>query len=1091
MAKARATAAKDAGVASALICLTLGFAACARRPGDAPASGATASPSAVPSEDVAGAPAPRRDPWAAEARGPVEKLDAGAVIERRFASSTPHLYRLRLEADHYVRLAVEQHGVDVELRLTGPDGRTSVELDLSEGQLGNEDVAVVADQAGDCTLAVRPAGSHDTGSYVLRVASLRQARPEDRRRANAYAWIASAEMLRNAQVADGLQRAGVFYRRALDEWRALGAEREAALTLRRWGRALIDQDQLRQALETFQEALSIERRSGDRRQQAHALNDLVPVAHRVGVSDVGAPAHDALRLARAESDRFAEADALHNLGLLTASSGDAEGALAYYDAELALWRALGTRRHEAAALHAQGRACTLLGRFDEAKDLFEQALSIRRSSAHASGESATLLQLGWLRYLARDYEGALERYGQAFEVARRAGLDGDLPALLDRRASALLALGRRDEALAMYRDALERLRRAGSRTGYARTLSNIAGVHAEMREWDLAAREYDEAMRGLRAVRDLDALPSVLLDRAQMLRDRGEVERAERAVQSALDLLEQLRNLVGGEVSRATYLAARHKFFDFHVDLLMQREADEPGAGHATRAFEVTEQARARALLDDLAWSRRDPALDARTRAEDRELDARLDAAVATEQRLAEQDATGEQRSAAAADVAALLRAQDERRGRRRSAASRDAAWSSARPLGLAAIQRDVLDDDTLMVAYFLGEKRSFVWLVGRTSFEFQPLPPRDTIEALARSVYELVPRSRERGVRQQAALLSASLADVVLGPLRGRLGHKRLLLIGDGALHYVPFAALLVRPERPPDARETGSAWLDGRVPLVAEHELVTAPSASVLGHVRSEWLQRQPARHLLAVLADPVFERSDRRLGGAAVAPPQEPPAAEAVGDLERSASDVGLPQPRRLPYSRLEAEKILALVPVGQSLRALDFDASRETVLLGRLRDYRILHFATHGLLNARHPELSGLVLSRVDRDGHPQDGFLRVGDLYQLSLPADLVVLSACRTALGRDVRGEGLVGLTQAFLRAGAARVLVSLWNVNDRATADLMARFYDALLTRGMAPAAALRVAQLAFMRDRAFAAPAYWAGFTLQGDWREGRSGH
>jgi CHAT domain-containing protein len=191
-------------------------------------------------------------------------------------------------------------------------------------------------------------------------------------------------------------------------------------------------------------------------------------------------------------------------------------------------------------------------------------------------------------------------------------------------------------------------------------------------------------------------------------------------------------------------------------------------------------------------------------------------------------------------------------------------------------------------------------------------------------------------------------------------------------------------------------------------------------------------------------------------------------------------------RLPFSRREAAAVTALAPAGQALSALDFAASRATATSDRLRDYRIVHFASHGLLDLENPELSGIVLSLVDEEGRPQDGFLRLAEVYGLRLRADLVVLSGCQTGLGRQFRGEGLVGLSRGFLNAGAARVVASLWKVDDRATAELMRRFYRAVLgAPALPPAAALREAQLAMAREERWAHPFHWAGFVLQGEWR------
>jgi CHAT domain-containing protein len=235
--------------------------------------------------------------------------------------------------------------------------------------------------------------------------------------------------------------------------------------------------------------------------------------------------------------------------------------------------------------------------------------------------------------------------------------------------------------------------------------------------------------------------------------------------------------------------------------------------------------------------------------------------------------------------------------------------------------------------------------------------------------------------------------------------------------------------------------------------------------------------------VFADPVFDRSDPRvrLDGTGAEPAEAPPEA-----LERALRSVtGRGALARLPFSRQEADAIVALAPSGLALAATGFAANREAATSPRLGEYRYVHFATHGVLNTRQPELSGVVLSLVDRAGRRQDGFLRLHDVYNLRLSADLVVLSGCQTGLGKELAGEGLVGLTRGFMFAGAPRVVASLWPVDDLATSELMKRFYRGMLKEGLAPAAALRAAQLELARLPRLGRPYYWAGFVLQGEWR------
>jgi CHAT domain-containing protein len=252
-----------------------------------------------------------------------------------------------------------------------------------------------------------------------------------------------------------------------------------------------------------------------------------------------------------------------------------------------------------------------------------------------------------------------------------------------------------------------------------------------------------------------------------------------------------------------------------------------------------------------------------------------------------------------------------------------------------------------------------------------------------------------------------------------------------------------------------------------------------------------------MLAVIADPVFDRADERFKS--LAPEASDKAqtqtvafndARSIEHLaDKSDDKAGMTARRlvipRLPFTRHEATRLLALTPKTSSFGAVDFQANRATVLNGELGKYRYVHFATHGLLDSERPGLSSLVLSMVDAQGKQQDGFLRANDIYNLKLPAELVVLSACQTGLGKEIKGEGLVGLTRGFMYAGARRVVVSLWNVNDKATAELMTKFYTKMLKQGERPAAALRAAQVEMWRQQQWQSPYYWAAFTMQGEWR------
>ena len=308
----------------------------------------------------------------------------------------------------------------------------------------------------------------------------------------------------------------------------------------------------------------------------------------------------------------------------------------------------------------------------------------------------------------------------------------------------------------------------------------------------------------------------------------------------------------------------------------------------------------------------------------------------------------------------------------------------------------------------------------------------------------------------------------MILGPVAAELKDKRLLIVSDGVLQYIPFAGL---PD--PAAADTRA--------LVVDHEVVLAPSASVVGLLRQETPNRKPASKMVAVLADPVFTNDDPRVAGIRLAHTASVDKSATADALRAS----GVDSLRRLRFSRQEADEIARLAGSDSKLEAVDFAANRKLATSAELGQYRVVHFATHGIINNFHPELSGIVLSLVDEKGRPQNGFLRLYDLYNLKLSADLVVLSACQTALGKEIRGEGLVGLTRGFMYAGAPRVIASLWQIDDRASAEFMKRFYEAMLGQKLRPAAALRAAQVSMSKDPRWHQPHYWAAFTIQGEWK------
>jgi CHAT domain-containing protein len=864
------------------------------------------------------------------------------------------------------------------------------------------------------------------------------------------------------------QEALFYYELALPYHRAAGNLRGESNTLMGMGTAFDTMNDKRRGLELLLQALAVREKAGDVRDLAAALHNL---GYSYGVVDDLPAALSyyarALEAWRRAGDRSGEAATLHNVAGLHEAVGEYRQAITLWKEALALFRATSSHTRAANLLTTLGRTYVALGDSSQGVPLLEQALAAHRAAGSRAYEAATLANLGLARMAAGDAEGALPLYEAALAVRREQKDTLGEANSLHEVARVHAVRGDHRQALALLAHSQALFQQVGKRRGEASTRLDVSRSRLALGEPAAALGEAERALELFRAVGDRRGEAGALFAAAQVESATDALEAARARLEAAIALTEELRAGLPGQELRTAFLSTVHQYYELLIDVLVRLHRRRPGQGLDQEALAVSERARARGLLDVLAEAAAgirqgvEPALLER----ERTLQRALSSKAARQARLWAGQAADEDAQALAREIDALAA---EYRGHQAELRARSPRYSELvrpRTLGLADIRRQVLDADTVLVEYALGAERSYAWTVTLEGMQTHELPGRKAIEEQARGFYDAVRAGRES---QEAA--GRALAEVVLAPLASELaGRRRVLVVPDGALHLVPLAALP----------------LAGAAPLVASHEVVTSPSASALAVLREQSAARAPNARVLAVLADPVFDRDDPRVRARLKAA-----RARAVpltrGDDEPAEADALSGPPARLIGSRREADAILARVPARGVLRALDFEASRATATGDRLSGYGIVHFATHALIDHVHPELSGIVLSLVDGAGRPQDGVLRLHDVYNLRLSADLVVLSACQTALGPNVRGEGLIGLTRGFFYAGARSVVASLWRVEDAATAELMRRFYDAMLgPRRLPPAAALRAAQVELSRQPRWASPYNWAGFVLQGEWR------
>ncbi|HEV8486799.1 MAG TPA: tetratricopeptide repeat protein [Blastocatellia bacterium] len=1178
-----------------------------------------------------------------EVQSDTRRLEPGPPVERELGGGGTHLYELTLASGQYLRLVVDQRGIDVVVAVFDPGGKQLIEVDSPNGSRGPEAVVLVAKEEGTYRLEVRSLDKAAVaGRYAVWIEELRAARSEDTSRINGERALSEAERLRRERTAssrkksiekyqealplirasgsrdreaftllglaaaysslgerqtaldhliqaltimkelgdrggeatvlnnmgaiynligekqkalDHLNQAltivrergdrggeaatlnnmgGIYnttgekqkaldcYSQALAIVRSLGRRAEEGITLNNIGLVHDSTGEKRKALEYYFQALEIKREVGDRGGQGITLNNIGGVYSSLGERHKALEYYgQALPLRREAGDRPGEAATLSNIGVVYNSLAAKQKALEYFNQALTILRQVGDRGGEATTLNSIGATYDSLGEMEKALGYFNQALPLRRAVGDRAGEATTLINIGAVFDSKGEKPKALEYYNQSLVLKRAVGDRAGEANALSNIGVVYRTSGKNQEALDYLNQALNLRRASGNRVGEALALTNIGKVHDSMGERQKALEYHNQALAIIKPVGDPAGEALILFNMARTERGLDDLLQSRTHTVAAIDIIETIRSNVAGPEFRSSYLASVQQYFEFYIDLLMHLHKMHPTEGYDRAAFQAAERARARSLLEALIEAHSDirKGVDPSLLARERSLQSLLDGKIERRVRVLGSKHTPEQAAEVTKEVESLVSDYQELQSQIRATSPQYAALTQPQPLSLSEIQQQVLDPDTLLLEYSLGNEHSYMWAVSQNSLASFELPGRAEIDTAARRVHGLLAvhgESYKTMSEKRAALAradagyqeaAASLSHILLGPLAGQLSRKRLLVVADGVLQYVPFAALPVPPvpigggpgTKDRDRNGTSGFRAPGSRPLIVDHEIISLPSASVLALLRRETAGRKPARMRVAVIADPVFHEFDPRLGSATsagqriaadVSPgPGVARASTVPGDLQRSADEMGLASGQqmfpRLPFTRLEAKHILANSPAGAAMAALDFDASKATATGANLSDYRIVHFATHALVNDQHPELSGLVLSLVNERGEPQDGFLRLNDIYNLNLSADLVVLSACQTALGKEIKREGIVGLTRGFMYAGAPRVLASVWKVDDAATAHLMKLFYSRVLRARLTPAAALRSAELTMWKQGTWKSPFYWAGFVIYGEWK------
>jgi len=1001
-------------------------------------------------------------------------LTLNASHSAKLTTTDTHIFFVRAEADEYFEIFCDRKGADVGMSIFSPSN-SLISVSNSPSRFAGNDVLIfIAEKAGNYKIEIKSRRPGNfVGEYRIYLKEKRQADENDRIRAEAMKLTGLSRLeiigwenrIRKAET--GLEA----QKRSLELFEKIGDLRGQAVALFHIADIYSNEFGLeKQATEYFEKSLALWENLGEPANLAACLTGLANEYRMLGqneksevffnraieinksiknfqgiaatnslfcrlYNDTGyfqkgfEKCRESLQYTK-DDDPLTDSFTYQSLSALSSNSGD------YANSEKFIQKAL------------------------DRITMVNEILNPIRFARIKAGIAGNF-------YYRKDYEKAIENYFEAYKIGEEVKRHVFSATFLILLSECYFALKDYEKASEFGEKSLAIIRKHDPRRRQA-FLNLLAKTYGELGQTEKARAYFTEAIDVNRQNKDRYAEAECLFDFSAFEKKLGNIEAAHDFLRQAIGNMEIIRADLLGKNQRSAYNSILKNYYEREIELLVKKYEREPKIEYLETAWQRQEKIRARSLLENFIengvnvnelaskdyFVKEKELLEKVAAAENERL-------AAEKSKVSEKLRNAEQNLQSALDELQVLQEDLRRNNPRFSAINQTIDFS------FADVRR-TLSENSALLEFSVGENQTYLWLIKKDSVKLFTLPDRAEIKRVSLEYYNLL--TDKTATSAKIVESSKQLSGLLFEPLKNELADiKTLLIVPDGSLQLIPFSTLTL------DANAEFQ-------PLIEQFEIVSFPSFSSFAYLRET--KRNTTDKLLAIFADPIFQFDDERLSrtGKKVLPSKT-----SVSESEKLAEtlrDFGIDRLSRLPFTNLEAKEIQKFAPQ-QTTLALGENASRQRFLNGDFENYKILHFATHGFLNQKNPDLSGLVLSLFDKKRQSQNGFLRVIDLYSVRLNADLVVLSACQTGLGKDVEGEGIVGLTHGFMYAGAARVVSSLWKVEDAATAELMKNFYREMLINKQTPAAALRSAQNAMRKIPRFQNPRYWAGFTLNGDWQ------
>ena len=835
----------------------------------------------------------------------------------------------------------------------------------------------------------------------------------------------------------------------------------------------------------YEEVRQLGEKSGDRRLLAQILLNLSYAYCKQGKANLGLKtAQHSLAEWQAAKDERGQAITFTAMGLAYKMLDEGQNALNAYQTTEAMFPTDMDLIERARLATGTGSVYALYNYNSAARDQFQKAYDLFKQANYPGGQLDVLPTLIKYTYATNDSAAAESFYDEVKILTRKFNNDLFLAYTNEIMGNESLKNGFKDEAVRQYSDALRIFQKYKNKKGAALLYQRLGEAFESKGDFSPAAENFNHALAINHEIKDNFGESEALYRLARLDMFKGHDGNALKLIKNSIHLTENLTSDIVNTKLKSAYFSNVFDRYGLYINLLMKLHKESGEPSYMIEALRAAEKSRARVLLENLLLAQADFTRDAEpeTIESEKEIRVLLNSKADKLTDLLSRDADRSETEKLSSEIRELENKLENLRAQLRLQSPVYSAIRNPAAFDVADFQQNVLDENSLLLEFSMGTNESYLWLIGKTEVEAFVLPPRAEIASQLKNLRESL---NERGLKEgesvedfQARLNQAektyrdeaqNLSRRLFGPLAGKLKNKRLIIVPDGELHYFPIAALPL-----PDS-ETDE-------PLLLTNETIYEPSAQTLAILAKSRKQPASSAKNLLVFSDPIFTKDDARLS------PENQTAEKLTAqatpkDSYRFVESLNnLP---RLAASKDESETIVNIIGASNADSFSGFEATRENLLNLKAGDYKIIHFATHGLTDETRPELSGIVLSRFDEKGRRLNELIRIQDIYGLNLNADLVVLSACETGIGKELRGEGLLSLNNAFLQTGAKSVMASLWKVEDGATLELMKNFYGALIDEELTPSESLRRAQIKLRANPRYKSPFYWAAFTVQGDFR------